>query len=190
MFAEILLIGVGLAMDAFAVAVCKGMTMKSVKIRYAVLIAVLFGGFQAAMPFVGWLLGRQLERCISSFDHWIAFLLLATIGGKMIYDTLFGNDADDTQEEFRPDIRELLLLAVATSIDALAVGVTFAFLNYPIAGAISIIGAVTFVIVFSGVFIGNVFGRRFEKNATIAGGIILLLIGLKILLEHTGILRL
>lgn len=188
---ELVLIGVGLAMDAFAVSVCKGLSMKKVKARHAVVIALFFGGFQALMPVVGWALGIGFEKYITAFDHWIAFLLLLIIGGKMVMDVIRGEqgEEDDRNLPFKLDIKELFLLAIATSIDALAVGVTFAFLNYNILLAASIIGVVTFVIAFAGVYIGNVFGSRWEKGATLAGGIILILIGTKILLEHLGVIR-
>lgn len=187
---ELVLIGVGLAMDAFAVSVCKGLSMRKVKARHAVVIALFFGGFQALMPVVGWALGIGFEKYITSFDHWIAFILLLIIGGKMVMDVIRGEQGpeDDRNLPFAPDIKELFLLAIATSIDALAVGVTFAFLNYSILLSASIIGVVTFVISFAGVYIGNVFGSRWEKGASLFGGIILILIGTKILLEHLGVI--
>ena len=186
---ELLLIGVGLSMDAFAVAVCKGLAMRKVNKKQAVVIGLFFGGFQALMPFIGWALGTQFESYITSIDHWIAFILLALIGGKMVVEG-YRLEEDETVKELDPplDMKEMFLLAIATSIDALAVGITFAFLNYPIVECITIIGLTTFVLSIVGVVVGNMFGSRYQKKAEIAGGIILILIGLKILLEHLGIL--
>ncbi len=187
-FTELFLIGVGLAMDAFAVSVCKGLSMSKVNKRQTFLIGLFFGGFQALMPFVGWVLGSQCEQYIKSFDHWIAFVLLSFIGGKMIWE-VFHPDEEDEEEKDKPfSLKELLLLAIATSIDALAVGITFAFLDYPILEAIGIIGIVTLLLSVAGVYIGNFFGRKYKSRAELAGGIILIGIGLKILLEHLGIL--
>lgn len=143
------------------------------------------------MPLVGWLIGKQFERYITSFDHWIAFILLLIIGGKMAYEAIFGKeeaDSCDTNAQNRLNYKELFTMAVATSIDALAVGVTFAFLNINIWAAISIIGITTFVLSFIGVVIGNKFGSIYKRKAEIAGGVVLILIGLKILLEHLGII--
>lgn len=183
---EIFLIGVGLSMDAFAVSICKGLSMKKVKVHYVLLIGLFFGGFQALMPLVGYLLGSQFESYITSIDHWIAFILLGIIGGNMLKDGLSGEDNEES-EEFKVDLKELFMLAIATSIDALAVGITFAFLNYPIIESISIIGCTTFIISCIGVYIGHIFGTKYEHKAEIAGGIILIGIGLKILLEHLGV---
>lgn len=182
-FAELLLIGIGLSMDAFAVSVCKGLGMRKTDKSSAVIIALFFGGFQAIMPVIGWALGKQFEQYIVAYDHWISFVLLAFIGGKMLYETL----KDDEQEVSLCtclNMKELFALAVATSIDALAVGVTFAFLQINIVRAITVIGMTTFAISLGGVYIGNRFGSRFEKKAEIAGGIILIFIGVKILFEH------
>ncbi len=183
--AELLIIGVGLSMDAFAIAICKGLGMKKLNLKQGVVIALFFGGFQALMPFIGWLLGKQFETYIVSIDHWIAFVLLAFIGGKMIWDAVKGDD-ETAQSGFA--IKELFLLAIATSIDALAVGITFAFLGVEIVSSAVIIGVTTFIISFGGVFIGHKFGSRFEKKAAVAGGVMLILIGLKILLEHLGVI--
>lgn len=185
--AETFLIGVGLSMDAFAVAVCKGLGMKRINWRHAFVIALLFGVFQALMPLIGWAAGTRFSVFIEPVDHWIAFGLLVFIGGKMLIDALGGGDdpcescSDDAQGI---DFKELFMLAVATSIDALAVGVTFAFLGMSIWVPVAIIGATTFVLSFAGVAVGNQFGARFEKPATIAGGVVLVLIGCKILAEH------
>lgn len=187
-FMELFLIGVGLAMDAFAVSVCKGLAMRRVNKRQAVVIAVFFGGFQALMPLIGWALGTQFESYITNIDHWIAFILLAFIGGKMVIEALKSEENVEIKEMDMPlDIKELFVLAVATSIDALAVGITFAFLQYPITESIFIIGVTTFVLSIIGVYVGNFFGNKYKKGAEIAGGIILILIGSKILLEHLGV---
>lgn len=186
---ELVLIGVGLSMDAFAVALCKGLSMRRVNYAHAAVIALFFGVFQAVMPLIGWVLGTQFARYITSVDHWIAFALLAYIGGKMIWDAL--HEAPETAPcagEGRLDLKKLLMLAVATSIDALAVGITFAFLQVSILPAVATIGLITFALSFAGVVVGNRFGTRFQKKAEIAGGVVLVLIGLKILLEHLGLL--
>ncbi len=186
---ELLLIGIGLSMDAFAVAICKGLNMRKVNKLQCGMIALFFGGFQALMPLIGWALGKQFEGYITSIDHWIAFVLLLLIGGNMIKESRQKEEEEREQKECRLDIKELLILAVATSIDALAVGITFAFLKVDIIPAITIIGITTFVISVIGVFVGNIFGSRYKNKAELAGGIILVLIGLKILLEHLGILN-
>ena len=183
-YGELFLIGVGLSMDAFAAAVCKGLAMGRIRWRQGMVIALLFGGFQALMPLAGWVLGRQFEAYITSVDHWIAFLLLGWIGGKMVWDA-FHQEGDSCPAGF--DLRETLMLAVATSIDALAVGITFAFLKVSILPAVGIIGCTTFAISLAGVWTGSRFGSRFKGWATLAGGAILCLIGLKILLEHLGL---
>ncbi len=189
-FIELFVIGVGLSMDAFAVAVCKGLGMKMVNWRHAFVIALMFGGFQGLMPLIGWALGSQLTSLIEPVDHWIAFILLVFIGGKMLWDAFRGDDGCETCgcAEEKLDIRELLMMAVATSIDALAVGVTFAFLGVNVMAAVVVIGVTTFALSFVGVVVGNRFGARFEKPATVAGGVVLVLIGLKILLEHLGVI--
>ena len=188
-FFEIFMIGIGLSMDAFAVSICKGLNMRKLDKTQTLIIALFFGGFQALMPFIGWLLGKQFESYITSFDHWIAFILLAFIGGKMIWDVLKGGEEEtETAGDSSLDIKELFVLAIATSIDALAVGISFAFLQVNITSAITIIGCTTFVISAAGVFIGHKFGNKYEDKASLAGGIILIFIGLKILLEHLGVL--
>ncbi len=180
---ELLLIAVGLSMDAFAVSVCKGLSVKRVSVRHALLTGLYFGGFQFLMPVLGWLLGYRFEALIVSVDHWIAFLLLALIGGNMVRESF--TDAEKLDDDF--GFRTMLLLAIATSIDALAVGVTFAFLTVRILPAAGLIGVVTFLLSGAGVYIGHVFGARFKAGAERLGGIILILIGLKILLEHLGL---
>lgn len=185
---EFLLLGVGLAMDAFAVSICKGLAMRKVNKKQAVVIALFFGGFQAIMPIVGWFLCKGFQNYIEAFDHWIAFALLAFIGMKMIIETLSEKEEDVVVEEMDPplDMKEMLMLAIATSIDALAVGISLAALDRPIVESSAIIGVVTFVISIIGVYIGNFFGNRYKKRAELAGGIILVLIGVKILCEHMG----
>lgn len=190
MFFTLFFMGVGLAMDAFAVSICKGLSMRKVNKKQCLIIGLFFGGFQALMPLVGWLLGSQFEQYITNVDHWIAFVLLSFIGGKMILEAVKEKEEDIEIQEMDPPlkIKEMFILAIATSIDALAVGITFAFLNVPIVEAITIIGVTTFLISVLGVYVGNFFGNKYKKRAELAGGIILVLIGLKILLEHIGIL--
>ena len=188
---EFFLIGIGLSMDAFAVAICKGLSMQKVDLRYTVWIALYFGVFQAAMPLTGWLLGSQFARHVTRFAPWIAFVLLALIGGNMIRESLSKDEEEAEREErLTVDHKELLMLAVATSIDALAVGVSFSMveISISIGAAVILIGCTTFVISLAGVFIGNAFGAKYEKRAEFVGGAILILIGLKILLEHFGVL--
>ncbi len=186
---ELALMGVGLAMDAFAVAICKGLAMRKVNKKQALVIGLFFGGFQALMPFLGWVLGSRFERYITNIDHWIAFLLLGFIGGKMIVEAVKPAEAVEIGQMDPPlDLKELLLLAIATSIDALAVGITFAFLDYPIVEAVSVIGIVTFVIAVGGVYVGNFFGNKYKNRAEFAGGLILVILGTRILLTHLGIL--
>lgn len=185
---EVFLIGIGLSMDAFAVAVCRGLKMQKLNFGQTALIALFFGGFQALMPLIGWFLGTQFESYITAVDHWIAFVLLAIIGGKMIYDS-FKKEEDNSSEKSVLNIKELLVMAIATSIDALAVGITFAFLNVNIWSSVSIIGVTTFVLSTIGVLIGHKFGAKYKNKAELAGGVILVLIGLKILLEHLGVIN-
>lgn len=187
---ELALIGAGLSMDAFAVSVCKGLGMKRLNMRQAFVIALFFGVFQALMPVIGWVLGTGFQSYIAPVDHWIAFALLAFIGGKMLFDAFHDDEGeDDAASADAPlDLKELTMLAVATSIDALAVGITFAFLQVDIVSAVTLIGVITFALSFAGVAIGHFFGARFEKPATIVGGVVLILIGCKILLEHLGVI--
>lgn len=185
-FFELFLIGIGLSMDAFAVSICKGLSMQKIDKKYTLCIGLFFGGFQALMPLTGYLLGSQFSGYIERFDHWIAFVLLALIGFNMI------KESREEEEEEKPyagvNFKELLILAVATSIDALAVGVSFAFLGVRIAPAVTLIGCTTFVLTLAGVWVGNLFGSRYKSRAELTGGIILILIGVKILLEHLGVL--
>lgn len=184
-FWELFILAVGLSMDAFAVSICKGLSIRGLLPRHAVIVGLWFGAFQALMPAIGWLLGASFADMIASVDHWIAFVLLSLIGGNMIREALKGEEADCD-----PSLAPLtmLLLAVATSIDALAVGVTFAFLRVDILPAVALIGVCTFVISAAGVKIGNVFGARYKSKAELFGGAVLVLIGLKILLEHLELL--
>ena len=182
---ELFLIAVGLSMDAFAVSVCKGLAMPKCTFKKAAIVCLWFGGFQALMPAIGYILGAQFQETIASIDHWIAFVLLALIGGNMIHEAL---DNDEEEADASLDVKTMFLLAVATSIDALAIGITFAFLKVNIIPAVCFIGIVTFIISFAGVKIGNVFGARYKNKAEIVGGVILILLGLKILLEHLGFL--
>ena len=181
-FLELFLLAVGLSMDAFAVSVCKGLAMQKVTFRSAAICGVWFGGFQALMPFIGYLLGAGFEKYINAVASWIAFVLLTLIGVNMLREAFGKDEAESVDASF--GFKTMLMLAVATSIDALAVGVTFAFLQVAIVPAVSFIGATTFVISAIGVKIGNVFGLRWRKPAEIAGGVILIAIGLKILIEH------
>lgn len=182
---ELFIIAVGLSMDAFAVSICKGLSVQKVSLRHAACAGLWFGGFQALMPLLGWLLGVRFQAAIERFDHWIAFVLLAILGINMIREA-FGEEEECCDASFA--WRVMLPMAVATSIDALAVGVTFAFLQVRILPAIAFIGVITFVLSALGVRLGAVFGERYQKAAQIFGGAILILMGLKILLEHLGIL--
>ena len=185
-FVEILLIGIGLSMDAFSVSICKGLTTKRFSWKMALICGLWFGFFQALMPMIGYFLGAQFEQFITSVDHWIAFGLLFLIGANMIREALSKKTENVSDADL--GFKTMLLLAIATSIDALAVGISFACIQVKIWSSVLIIGVTTFLFSILGVKIGNVFGSRFEKSAGIIGGIILILIGLKILLEHLGII--
>ena len=186
--AEIILIGVSLSMDAFAVSVCSGLKMKRIDYKTASIIALFFGGFQAIMPVLGWALGQLFAKYVDKYDHYIAFLLLAFIGGKMVYDAL--KDGGDGDDDYRIDLKSLLVLSIATSVDALAVGVTFGMdPSVNIVSSALIIGATTFAICMAGVVVGNVFGARWKNKAQIVGGIMLTIVGLKILLEGLGLIN-
>lgn len=189
-FSGLFMIAVGLSMDAFAVSVCKGLAMKRVNWGHALVIALLFGLFQALMPLLGYFLGTSFAAAVEPYDHWIAFGLLALIGAKMIWDAFHENEGEAQEGADRLDMRELLLLALATSIDAFAVGCTFAFMAVNIGAAVIVIGLTTFTLSLGGVVLGNRFGTRYNKAATAVGGIVLILIGVKTLLEHLGILSL
>lgn len=182
---EIFILAVGLSMDAFAVSICKGLSVRKFKPKHCIITGLYFGGFQAGMPLLGYILGKQFESLITSLDHWIAFVLLALIGANMIRES-FG-EPDELNDSF--SFKTMLPLAIATSIDALAVGVTFAFLKVEIFSAVLFIGLTTFVLSAIGVKIGNVFGTKFKSKAELAGGCVLILMGLKILLEHLGVIN-
>lgn len=177
-------LAVGLSMDAFAVAVCKGLAMKRVSVRKAAVIGLWFGGFQAFMPVAGYFLGIRFKAGIAAIDHWIAFVLLGFIGGNMIKES-FSEEEEETDDGL--SVKTMLPLAIATSIDALAVGVTFAFLEVDMIAAVSFIGITTFILAVLGVKAGNVFGIRYKSKAERFGGIVLIILGIKILLEHLGV---
>ncbi|MBR0176290.1 MAG: manganese efflux pump [Bacteroidales bacterium] len=183
---ELLLIAVGLSMDAFSVSVCKGLTTKRFSPRMALTCGLWFGTFQALMPVIGYFLGSQFAHFIGAIDHWIAFGLLFLIGANMIREAIAGKE--DSKQTNALDFKTMLLLAVATSIDAMAVGISFACIQVELWSSVALIGLTTFVFSILGVKIGNVFGTKFEKKAEVFGGIILILIGLKILLEHLGVI--
>ena len=187
---EIFLVGIGLSMDAFAVAICKGLAMPTINKKQTLLIGAYFGVFQALMPLTGWLLGSQFARHVTKLAPWIAFVLLAWIGGNMIRESLSKKEEDEEVEPVELRHKELFMLAVATSIDALAVGVSFSMveLSVPIGAAAALIGCTTFAISVGGVFVGHIFGAKYKNRAEFVGGAILILIGVKILLEHFGVL--
>ena len=188
-FLELFLIAVGLSADAFSVSVCKGLNMRNLNLKHGYIIALFFGVFQAVMPLIGYLLGTGFSGYIERFDHWIAFVLLAFIGGKMVIEAVREKDDEEAEKNDVLKMGELTVLAVATSIDALAVGITFAFLKVNILPSVLLIGVTTFALSLGGVLLGNRFGAKYKSKAEIAGGIILILIGLKILLEHLGIIN-
>ena len=186
---ELLLLAVGLSMDAFAVSVCKGLGMRKVNVKVAVVLGLFFGGFQALMPTIGWALGSQFLWLIAPIDHWIAFGLLVFIGGKMLWDATHEDESEgeptgNTKDAERIDLGEYLMLAVATSIDALAVGISLAALSVNIVAAASFIGVVTFGFTLVGVAVGRYFGSRYQKPATVVGGCVLIFIGIKVLVQH------
>ena len=182
---EIIFISASLAMDAFAVSICKGLSMKKLDWKKAFIIALYFGAFQGLMPVIGYFLGATFSDLVTSIDHWIAFALLSIIGGNMIKESF---DDEEEKRNDNVDFKTMIVLAIATSIDALAVGITFAFLKTNIVLSVVLIGIISFVISLLGVNIGNKFGDKFQNKAELSGGIILILIGLKILLEHLGII--
>ena len=183
-YLELFIIAVGLSMDAFAVSVCKGLSVPRVEKKHLFIVGAYFGGFQALMPLIGYLLGIRFRYLITSIDHWIAFVLLSWIGFNMIKESR--EESKEMDHSF--DVKAMIPLALATSIDALAVGVTFAFLNVKIIPAILFIGSTTFLLSFIGVKIGNIFGAKTKNYAELVGGIVLILMGIKILLEHLGVL--
>ena len=182
---ELLLLSVGLAMDAFAVSICKGISMKKMNWKKAIIVGLYFGIFQALMPIIGYFLGSTFEDLVTHIDHWIAFALLAIIGGGMIKES-FEYDNENKNDDV--SFKIMIVLAIATSIDALAVGITFAFLNVNLLLAVSLIGIITFILSVAGTKIGNRFGDKYESKAELVGGIILVLLGVKILLEHLGVI--
>lgn len=179
---EISLIGVGLAMDAFAVSICKGLAMRRMNYKKAIIIAAFFGVFQALMPALGYVLGTTFANKIAAIDHWIAFILLALIGANMIKEALSSDDDECQDDSLR--LGDLIMLSIATSIDALAVGITFAFFNVSLLLSVSMIGIITFIICVIGVKVGNVFGEKYKSKAELAGGLILIVMGAKILIDH------
>ena len=179
---EIAIIGIGLAMDAFAVSICKGLAMKKMSYQKALIIALFFGGFQALMPAIGYVLGTTFASKIAAIDHWIAFILLGLIGVNMIKEAL-GKEDDECLDDAL-HFGDLIMLSIATSVDALAVGITFAFFNVSIVLSTSIIGFITFIICIIGVKVGNVFGEKYKSKAELTGGILLIIMGCKILLDH------
>lgn len=182
---EILLVAIGLAMDAFAVSICKGLSMKKMSWKKAIIVGLYFGIFQALMPVLGYFLGATFESLVTKVDHWIAFALLVFIGINMLKEAFEKNKEEHNEDV---DFKTMIILAIATSIDALAVGITFAFLQVNILLAVTIIGITTFLICIVGVKIGNQFGDKYERKAEVVGGLILILMGIKILLEHLGII--
>lgn len=188
-FMELVLIAVGLSMDAFAVAICKGLSVQKLGWKHYLTVGVWFGGFQALMPTLGYLLGTTFERYITSVDHWVAFVLLCLIGGSMLKEGL-AKEEEEKEEREGFDFKSMLLLAVATSIDALAVGITFALLpDVNIFSAVGLIGTITFCLSAVGLKVGNIFGLKYKSKAEVVGGVILILIGVKILLEHLGVIN-
>ncbi len=188
-FMELVLIAVGLSMDAFAVAICKGLSVQKLGWKHYLTVGAWFGGFQALMPTLGYLLGTTFERYITSVDHWLAFVLLCLIGGSMLKEGL-AKEEEEKEERAGFDFKSMLLLAVATSIDALAVGITFALLpDVNIFSAVGLIGTITFCLSAVGLKVGNIFGLKYKSKAEVVGGVILILIGVKILLEHLGVVN-
>ena len=182
---ELFILAVGLSMDAFAVSVCKGLALGKIKVKHCLIVGAWFGGFQALMPLIGWFLGSRFEQYIRAFDHWVAFGLLVAIGANMLREALSG---EEEKADASLAFKTMLVMAVATSIDALAVGITFAFLRVRILPAVLFIGVTTFLLSMLGVKAGSLFGEKYQKKAEIAGGVILILLGIKILLEHLGVI--
>lgn len=185
--AELFIIAVGLSMDAFAVSICKGLSLGKIKFKHMCIAGLWFGGFQALMPAIGYFLGSFFADMVTKYAHWVAFLLLAFIGGNMVKESFEKEECEDCRDAAM-DIKTMFLLAIATSIDAMAVGVSFAFLKVDIIPAVIFIGCVTFICSGLGVKIGSVFGSKYKSKAEFAGGIVLIVMGLKTLLEGLGIL--
>lgn len=188
---EVILIAVGLSMDAFAVSMCRGLEMRKFNLKHALIIALAFGFAQAIMPLLGYYLAVGFSEYVTSFDHFIAFILLGIIGGKMIYDSLTEKEEESEEKQEKLNVKQLFLMAIATSIDALAIGISFAFLedSLNIFISVSLIGGITFILSVIGVFLGFKVGSKFKNKATFVGGLVLILIGLKILLEHLGVIH-
>lgn len=186
--AELTLLSLGLATDAFSVSVCKGLSMKKINLKGAFVTSLFFGIFQAIMPIIGYFLGSHFSSFINTYSHWIAFILLGFIGGKMIFETFSKTDEDSEITEYRLDIKETIVLAIATSIDALAVGLLFTMQTTNIFFAVGMIGVITFIMCMIGVAVGNRFGSKYEKKAEFIGGTVLVLIGVKLLLDGSGLL--
>ena len=184
---ELIVLSLGLGMDAFAVSICKGLSMKKMNWKKALIIGLYFGGFQAIMPVLGYFLSKGFENFVTSIDHWIAFILLSIIGGKMVKDAFSQGNSEICNEDV--GFKTMIVLAIATSIDALAVGITFAFLNVNLILAIALIGSITFFLSVIGTKVGNIFGDRYENKAELLGGVILIFLGIKILLEHLNIIN-
>ena len=184
---ELIVLSLGLGMDAFAVSICKGLSMKKMNWKKALIIGLYFGGFQAIMPVLGYSLSKGFENFVTSIDHWIVFILLSIIGGKMVKDAFSQENSENCNEDV--GFKTMIVLAIATSIDALAVGITFAFLNVNLILAIALIGSITFFLSVIGTKVGNVFGDRYENKAELLGGVILIFLGIKILLEHLNIIN-
>lgn len=184
---ELIVLSLGLGMDAFAVSICKGLSMKKMNWKKALIIGLYFGGFQAIMPVLGYSLSKGFENFVTSIDHWIAFILLSIIGGKMVKDAFSPENSENCNEDV--GFKTMIVLAIATSIDALAVGITFAFLNVNLILAIALIGSITFFLSVIGTKVGNIFGDRYENKAELLGGVILIFLGIKILLEHLNIIN-
>ncbi len=184
---EVILVSIGLAMDAFAVSVCKGLAMKKIDFKKMLVIGLYFGIFQGGMPVIGYMLGTNFESLVTKIDHWIAFILLSFIGINMIREAL-KSKCDCEKQSDSVAFKEMVILAIATSIDALAVGITFAFLKTNLIAVVTSIGVITFVLSMMGVCIGNRFGNKYESKAQITGGLILIMMGIKILFEHVGII--
>lgn len=187
---ELVVIAVGLAMDAFAVAVCKGLNMRKINVKQTALIALFFGGFQAGMPLIGWFIGSRFAHYITSIDHWVTFVLLAIIGGKMIWESIKDKDECEECGKSKLDLKELTALAIATSIDALAVGIAFAleYQRNTVFVAVTLIGVITAVLSAVGVLIGHKFGAKYKNKAEFTGGLVLVSMGTKFLLEGLGII--
>lgn len=184
---ELFILAIGLSMDAFAVSICKGLSMKKMNWKKAIIIGLYFGGFQALMPTIGYFLSKGFESFVTSIDHWVAFILLSIIGGNMIKEAFSEESSENCNDNV--GFKTMIVLAIATSIDALAVGITLAFLNVNLILAITLIGIITFVLSIIGTKVGNVFGDRYENKAELFGGAILIFLGIKILLEHLNILK-